>query len=372
MKSLCNREGMLAAIAMVGGVAPARSPKPILQNLKFVVDSTGSTLMATDLELGIRYMVSGVRVDEPGSVILPYQRMQQVLRLSNEIDLTVESNNEKIDVRGGRSKWNFTAEDPTLFPEVPSFTARSYYLMKASDLRRLIRRTVFATDVESTRYALGGVLLEFGEHSISMVGTDGRRLAKMTVPAEVHGEVEKELGFSPVIPVKALKLIERNLTDDEIMVHVAILDNNAAVIRTDRAMIHTRLVEGRFPRYQDVFPSQHEARISMKAGALLRVVQQSMIVTSEESRGVDFHFSSGVLNLDSQSPDVGDSHLDIPIDYDGKTIDIKFDPRYLVEALQTIDENSELFVDLIDSKAAALFHTSDNYDYIVMPLSRDA
>ena len=71
MKSQCNREGMLAAIAMVGGVAPARSPKPILQNLKLVVDSTGSTLMATDLELGIRYMVSGVRVDEPGAVILP-------------------------------------------------------------------------------------------------------------------------------------------------------------------------------------------------------------------------------------------------------------------------------------------------------------
>ena len=368
MKSQCNREGMLAAIAMVGGVAPARSPKPILQNLKLVVDSTGSTLMATDLELGIRYMVSGVRVDEPGAVILPTVRIQQLLRLSNEIDLTIESNGEKIDVRGGRSKWNFTAEDPTLFPEVPSFTARSYHVLQASDLRRLIRRTSFATDVDSTRYALGGVLVEFGEDTISMVGTDGRRLAKMTVAATMHGEVEKVEGASPVIPVKALKLIERNLNDDDSAVHFAILDGNAAAIRTERAMIHTRLVEGRFPRYQDVFPNQHEARVRLKAGELLRVVQQSMIVTSEESRGVDFQFSSGTLKLDSKSPDVGDSHLDIPINYDGNTIDITFDPRYLVEALQTMEENTELFVDLINSKAAALFHTADHYDYIVMPL----
>ncbi|MFM7129047.1 MAG: hypothetical protein ACKO0V_06790 [bacterium] len=94
---------MLAAIGMVSGVAPARSPKPILQNLKLVIDSTGSTLMATDLEVGIRYMVSGVRVDEPGAVILPTQRMQALLRLSPEIDLAVESNSEKVEVKGVRA-----------------------------------------------------------------------------------------------------------------------------------------------------------------------------------------------------------------------------------------------------------------------------
>lgn len=372
MKSLCNREGMLAAIAMVGGVAPARSPKPILQNLKLVVDSSESTLMATDLELGIRYSVSGVRVDEPGAVILPNARIQQLLRLSSDIDLAIESNGEKIDVRGMRGKWNFTAEDPALFPEVPGFSARNYHVLEAADLRRLIKRTSFATDVESTRYALGGVLVEFEENAVSMIGTDGRRLAKMTVPARMHGEVEKLEGSQPVIPVKALKLIERNLSDDDSSVHLAILDGNAAVVRTERAVIHTRLVEGRFPRYQDVFPSHHEARVELKAGELLRAVQQSMIVTSEESRGVDFRFGSNALTLESKSPDVGNSRLDMPIDYDGKSVDITFDPRYLVDALQTIDENTTVSVDLINSKMAALFHTEDRYNYIVMPLTRES
>lgn len=371
MKSLCNREGLLAAISMVSGVAPARSPKPILQNLKMVLDSTGTTLMATDLEVGIRYMVSGVRVDEPGAVILPTQRMQALLRLSPEIDLAVESDSEKIQVKGVKGKWSFPAEDASLFPEVPSFSATNYHVIEGADLRKLIRRTSFATDLESTRYALGGVLVEFDEKSISMVGTDGRRLAKMTVPAQFHGDEMPATGASPVIPVKALKLIERNLVDD-LPAHLAILDNNAAVVRTERSMIHTRLVEGRFPRYQDVFPSAHEARVEMKCGEFLRGVQQSMIVTSEESRGVEFRFETGQLTLITRSPDVGDSKLEMPISYEGQTIEIMFDPRYLVDALSTIDENATIWIDLVNSRKAALFHTEDNYDYVVMPLTRDA
>jgi DNA polymerase-3 subunit beta len=371
MKSLCNREGMLAAIGMVSGVSPARSPKPILQNLKMVLDSTGTTLMATDLEVGIRYMVSGVRVDEPGAVILPTQRIQQLLRLSSEIDLSMDTVGDKVEVRGVKGKWTFPSEDASLFPEVPSFAASNYHVVEGSDLRKLIRRTSFATDLESTRYALGGVLVEFGENTISMVGTDGRRLAKMTVPAQFHGDEPPLAGATPVIPVKALKLIERNLADD-LPAHLAILDNNAVVVRTERSMIHSRLVEGRFPRYQDVFPSQHEARIEMKAGELLRGVQQSMIVTSEESRGVDFRFEDGLLTLTTRSPDVGESKLEMPISYGGQSIDIMFDPRYLVDALGTIDENATIWIDLINSKKAALFHTEDNYDYVVMPLTRDA
>lgn len=371
MKSLCNREGMIAAFAMVGGVAPMRSPKPILQNLKLVADSTGSTLMATDLELGIRYLVSGVRVDEPGSAILPTTRVQQLLRLSTEADLAIDSDSEKVEIRGMRGKWQFSAEDPELFPEVPVFSPKSYYVLTSADLRKLIRRTSFATDLESTRYALGGVLVEFQDDAISMVGTDGRRLARMTVAARPHGEYTKPEGFMPVIPVKALKLIERNLSDDDSPVHLAIADGNSALVRTERAIIYSRLVEGRFPRYQDVFPSQFEVRVDVKAGELLRAVQQSMIVTSEESRAVEFAFGGGELKLTSKSS-LGDSLLAVPISYDEKPMQISFDPRYLVEALQVLDENANVSIDMVNPKTAALFRTDDGYDYVVMPLSRES
>jgi DNA polymerase-3 subunit beta len=371
MKTLCNREGLLAGFGMVAGVVPARSPKPILQNVKLVADGDeGSTLLATDLEVGIRYRVLGIKVDRPGAVVLPTQRMMSILRTSTDAELAIEQREDTLVVRGLHAQFELPSESPDLFPEVPDFNATSYHVVAAGALKRLIRRTAFATDVESTRYALGGVLVELGPETITMVGTDGRRLARAIAAAEAEGGASKPQG-SPVIPVKALKLIERNLDDEDPPVHLAIQGTTAALVRTDRAVIYTRLVEGRFPRYQDVFPAEVEVKIPMEAGPLLSAVEQASIVTSEESRGVDFSFGNGLLKLSSQAADVGKSDVELPIAYDGKPVEITFDPRYLVEALKTLDPTASVTAELIDHKNAAVFKTEDDYTYVVMPLTRE-
>jgi DNA polymerase III subunit beta len=371
MKALCDRDGLLTAFGMVSGVVPARSPKPILQNIKLVADSEdGSILMGTDLEVGIRFRVLGVKVDQPGSVILPTNRMGSILRTSSDEELALETEDEHLIVRGLHSEWKLPSEDADLFPEVPDFGVTSYHKIAAADLRRLIRRTVFATDIESTRYALGGVLVELSPETITMVGTDGRRLARMSAGAEIEGDPPSQIG-QPVLPVKALKLIERNLDDEDPPVHLAIQPGVSALVRTDRAIIYTRLVEGRFPRYQDVFPSNVEVKIPLEVGDLLSAVEQASIVTSEESRGVDFTFSDGLLKLQSQAADVGSSHVELPIDYTGKSVDITFDPRYLTDALKTLDPDARITAELIDHKNAAVFKTEDHYTYVVMPLTRE-
>jgi len=372
MKALCNREGLLTAFGMVSGVAPARSPKPILQNIKLIADpDEGSVLMATDLEVGIRYRVLGMKVERPGSAILPTQRIASILRTSDDDELLIEGGEDHLIVRGRRSEFKLPSEDPSLYPEVPDFAATSYHVVAAGDLKKLIRRTIFATDVESTRYALGGVLVELSAESITMVGTDGRRLARMVAAAEAENGATPPAA-SPVIPVKALKLIERNLDDDDPPVHLAIQAGSAVLIRTEQAVIYTRLVEGRFPRYQDVFPSHSEVKVHFPEITELRMaVEQASIVTSDESRGVDFLFSDGVLKLTSAAADVGSSHVDLPIAYDGKDVEITFDPRYLTDALKTLDDSTTITVELIDSKNAAVFKTDDRYAYVVMPLTRD-
>lgn len=370
MKALCNREGLLDAFGKVGGVVPARSPKPILQNVKLVADpDEGSILMATDLEVGIRCRVLGVKVDQAGSVILPTQRMQSILRMSTDEELALEVDGDNLIVRGLHAQFTLPSEDPELFPSVPDFAAEVFHVIAAADLKRLIRRTMFATDVESTRYALGGVLVELTPESITMVGTDGRRLARQVAGAEAEGGATSP-GGSPVIPVKALKLIERNLDEDDPPVHLAFQGGTAALIRTERAVIYTRLVEGRFPRYQDVFPSNVEVKVPLEAGPLLSVVEQASIVTSEESRGVDFAFGEGMLKLSSKAADVGSSNVELPINYDGKTVEITFDPRYLTDALKTLDETAPVTAELIDHRNAAVFKTEDQYTYVVMPLTR--
>lgn len=370
MRVFCNREGLLSAFGLVGAIVPVRSPKPILQNVKFIAeDGGGSVLMGTDLEAGIRYSVIGVRVEQPGQVILPSAQVGSILRTSGDEELEFRADDQHVIVQGRQSEFTLPIDDASLFPEVPDFGATSYHIIQAGSLKKLIRRTIFATDLESARYALGGVLVELHDGSMSMVGTDGRRLARMTAPCEVENEPPP--AGSPVIPVKALKLIERSLVEDASLVHLAVQAGTGILVRTERAVIYSRLVEGRFPRYQDVFPANAEIKIPLEVGRLRTAVEQASIVTSDESRGVDFRFSPGVLKLSSQTADLGSSHVDLPIDYDGKPIDITFDPRYLVDALRTLEDASIITAELVDSKNAAVFRTPDQYTYVVMPLTRE-
>ncbi len=371
MRALCNREALLTAFGMVGGVVPIRSPKPILQNVKLIADvGDASVLMGTDLEVGVRHRVLGMKVEQPGSVILPTAEVGSILRTSTDAELSIESDEERVVIRGVHSEFTLPGEDSSLFPEVPDFAAPSYYVVAAADLKKLIRRTIFATDVESTRYALGGILVELTPDLLAMVGTDGRRLARMTAPVEAENNPEMPVG-STVVPVKALKLLERHLFDGDPPVHLTIQGGTSVLIRTESAVIYSRLVEGRFPRYQDVFPANVEVKIPLEAGSLRMAVEQASIVTSEDSRGVDFQFRSGVLRLISQSADIGSSHVELPIAYDGKTVEITFDPRYLIDALKTLDDATALTAELVDSKNAAVFKTDDQYTYVVMPLTRE-
>lgn len=371
MRALCNREGLLTAFGLVSGVVPARSPKPILQNVKLIADADdGSVLMGTDLEVGIRHRVLGVKVDRPGAVILPTSQVGSILRTSSDTELAIEAEDDRLVIRGLHSEFTLPVEDASLFPEVPDFNAGGYHVVAAADLKRLIRRTIFATDVESTRYALGGVLVELTADSIAMVGTDGRRLARMKAPADVENDPPPPSG-SPVIPVKALKLMERHLADDDPPVHLTIQSGASVLMRTETAVIYSRLVEGRFPRYQDVFPANVEVKIPLEAGSLRTAVEQAAIVTSDDSRGVDFRFGGGMLRLTSQSADVGSSTVELPIPYDGKAVEITFDPRYLIDALKTLDDATPITAELIDAKNAAVFKTEDQYTYVVMPLTRE-
>lgn len=371
MKTLCDREGLLTAFGMVSGVAPARSPKPILQNLKLVVDDSGATLMATDQEVGIRYRVLGVKGDQSGSVILPTARMSSILKAnSSDKELAIEVDGDQLIVRSLSARYRLPSEDPSLFPDVPDFEAAGYHVISAADLKRMVRRTMFATELESARFALGGVLFELADDSITLVGTDGRRLAHAVAVAEAEGGAQPPAG-QPVVPVKALKLIDRNLDDDDPPVHIAFPGGNAVLIRTHQAVIHSRLVEGRFPRYRDVFPAACEAKVTVEAGMLRSRVEQAAIVTSDESRGVDFSFREGMLTLSGNAADVGSSQVEMPIPYAGKDVVIMFDPHYLLDMLKTLDDETPVTIELIDDKNAAVVRTADRYSYVIMPLTRE-
>lgn len=358
-----------SAFSEAAAVAPTRSPKAILQNVLFDFDpERGSELIATDLEKGLRIRLIGVKADAPGRLVLPRFRFAEILKTTRDSELILELEGDTLHVGGLRSRYKLTTEDATLYPDVPDFTAAEYVSLAAKDLRDAITRTVFATDVESTRYALGGCLFEFGETQLTIVATDGRRLAQQVCPIEWEGGAASPA--SPVIPTAALSALKRQVHDDDPPVHIA-QTKTAVNFRTERAVLSTRLVEGRFPRYQDVFPAAVEKFTTrFQVGELAAAIDQSRITTSEESRGVDWLLKDGLLTMSGVASDVGSSEVEMPVEWPHKPLTFTIDPRYVIDALRALDEADEIDMEAIDEKNAIVYR-SGTYTYVVMPLIRD-
>lgn len=369
MKLHCHRPTLSTAFQIVSGVVPSRTPKDILKNVKLQVGGGKATLIGTDQEIGIRYDIPGVETDSDGEVLLPKDRLIAILRELTEESVDLEITEKALWVRSGHSEFKLSAEDPAEFPPVQAFDATSYHVVPAASFKEMIKRTVFATDTESTRYALGGVLMEFGADKLTMAATDSRRLAVVSTTSSAIGTIEPR-AIQPVVPAKALSLIERSITDSDQDVYLAVYPNSV-LVKVGSSTIYSRLVEGRFPRYADVIPSAGGSLIEMVVSPFYSAVRQAQIVTNEESRGVDFTFDNGVLRLTSVAADIGQSKVEMPISYDGSPITITFDPRYISDFLRILDASTSVKLQLTDGDSAAVLRTDDGYTYVIMPLARD-
>ena len=370
MKILAEREKLLAAFQTVASVAPARSPKPILQNIKLEVIENTATLIATDMEVGIRFDVPGIEVEQSGTAILPVGQFGSILRESSDEKLRVELSDSGTLVQGDRSKFRLPSENPAEFPEVASFKEEQFHEVPALLLREIVRRTVFATDIESTRYALGGVMLEMAEDKITAVGTDGRRLSKMEGPAHAVGG-HQSTEAQTIVPTRAMQLLERAISPEDAEIQLA-SRNNDILVKRPRATIFSRLVEGRFPKWRDVIPSWTDGEtIEMTVGPFFSALRQAAIVSREESRGIDFTFQEGSLVLASSTADVGDARVEMPIAYSGSEKTITLDHRYVADFLKVLDPEKVFQVKIRDGESAVYSTTDDGYGYVVMPLAKD-
>lgn len=371
MKITCQREPLTAAFSLAASIAPARSPKEILQNVKVTAAGGKITLTATDMEVGIRLdLEEGVEVETEGTALFPVSRTMAILRESNDEKLEFETDDSGILVRGSRSKFKLPGNNPDEFPTVASFDEEKYHVIPTRLFRELVKRTVFATDAESSRYALGGVLLEMEESSVIAVGTDGRRLARMEGEGEPHGGHQTS-GTSTIVPTRAIQLMERALNDKDETVDVAARSNDL-LLRTSQAVIYSRLVEGRYPNWRQVFPTRESSvQLDMTIGPLFAALRQAAIVTDHETRGIDFTFADGTLKLEANTADVGESHVELPIPYDGEPITLTMDNRYVADFCKVLDNEAAFVMDIESSAAPAVLTTEDGYGYVIMPMARD-
>ena len=371
MKITCQREALLNAFSLAASIAPTRSPKEILQNVKATASGGKLTLTATDMEVGIRLDVTeGVEIETEGTALLPVQRTMAILRESSDETLSIETDDSGVKVTGSRSKFKLPGSNPDEFPTVASFEEDRYHVLPTRLFREMVKRTVFATDAESSRYALGGVLLEMDESSVIAVGTDGRRLARMEGTGESVGGHQTS-GSSTIVPTRAIQLMERALDEKDESVDVAARANDL-LLRTPRAVIYSRLVEGRYPNWRQVFPQRDNAvGLDMTVGPLFAALRQAAIVTDHESRGIDFTFADGTLKLDASTAEIGESHIELPITYDGESITLTMDHRYVADFCKVLDNETAFTMEIESGTSPALLSTEDGYGYVIMPMARD-
>ena len=365
------------AFDAVARVIPPKSPKPILQSALIRADADGVSIVGTNLELSAsRHLAEGVEVAAPGAATIPAARLAAVLRAADQsAPLRIAAEGAEVAITAGdRSTIKLAVEDPDLFPLVEFPAVVNGFRVPAGDLARLAKLTAFAIDEGSTRFAMGGVLFHRELLTLNAVGTDGRRLSRAWCLFDAIGDpaaVQVPASpMGPIVPAGALKILATLLADAEPDAPVDFgADDRAASFCFGPTRLRTRLIEGRFPRYQDVFPDGVPKTAKVGAGMFRCALALAATVATEESRGIDFDLGDGVARLSARSADVGASDVAQGVEYGGPPVGFTLDSGFVLQGLGAMEPSATVTVDVIDAKSPVVFRT-EGWDYVVMPMTR--
>lgn len=364
MKLTANRAGLLSACQLAAMAAPTRDVKPILRNLLLRAEGESCEVVATDLEIGLRINVSGVRVDMPGDALMPAGRFVQILRELPDEDVLLDADMAKANVSGASSEFDMPSDDPSDFPMPSDDGAGDKLVVSSAVLRGLLTRTLFAAaSTEHSRFgATTGVLFSCNDNGLKLVATDGRRLALAT------GEFvdADDLKGMPIIPARAATMLMRLIGNDDEEIK-AMFKPNDITFTAAGWTLYTRVVEGRFPDYRKVIPSKSNMKFELPAGAFLSALRQAAIMTDDESKRVIFNFADGKLTLKASGSSSGKSLVLLTVTGDGK-LEISFDPKFLVDFLKVLPSDGAVSAEFLDGKSAGVFRFGVDYLYVVVPL----
>lgn len=364
MNVLCDRETLRDALAVVNNVIPAKSTKPVLENVNLVATDDTLELVGTDLEVSVRYRIEDVKVTDPGPAVVPARVTLDFIRDLSGETVTLETSDGHCRITSGTDTCELVTIDPDEFPVVPRFGSERTLSIQGGQFTRLVQRTTFAAAREAGRYAMHGILTEVEEGALRLVATDGRRLALCEIPVEAQGSPKPA-----IIPTKGMQLFSRVIEDplDQVELH---FDDNQVGLRTQRAEIFARLIDGEFPRYSAVIPKEVQYAMEADAGVLNQKLRLVANVTGSEARAVRLSLESGKLELFGQSVGRGEAHAHMEVDFKGDASEIAFNPDYVVEGLKNC-ESGVVRLEFNDKTSPGKFTLGENYVYIVMPITID-
>ena len=373
MKLTVQRASFVPTFQLVSSFAATKDLRPVLQSVKLVAEDGRVILTATDAETSARAEIefeNPFNIAEEGSVLIPAKLLNKIFSETTDDEILLSSTGSRLTVKGARFKYTLdTITEIDSFPEISPFEENNCFKIASSDVRRMIKRSTFATDQLNVHYLLNGVQLIFDRDSALAVATDGRRLAVQSSPSEIVGEVpENFVAQKAFFSTRSLKLIlSVAVASPEAFVAIK---KESAQIKFGNVTVQTTLMSGRFPDWDQIIPkSDNFTIVNLIAGDVARAIRQSEIVTTESKPGVVLTFDDGKLVVTAEGEATGDSSVELPVSYDKEKVEMKFDPKFLTDFFKEVAPEDSVTFRFGPSEFRTLFETNDGYRYVVMQLA---
>jgi DNA polymerase III subunit beta len=371
MKFKINRDHFANGLAQVLNVVGSKATMPILSNVLIEAEKDQISLTTTNLDLGIRCKIKA-DVKETGAVTLPVKRLATIVRELPNVDVAFDASpNHQVKLVSGGSTFRIMGIGKEEFPPLPEFGDEKAYTLEQSELTSMLKSVAYAQSTDETRYILNGVYFNFKDGKLSLVATDGRRLAlvskEMDVPAASAGAIilpAKTVGELTRLLDKGEKL-KINFNDRRAAFQIATDKDTSGLI--DHVYLYSKVVEGNYPNYNQVIPKETHQRIKLERELFLQCVHRAALVCSEKSNSVKIKLTSNLLEITAQSPDFGEAHESMAIGYSGPDLQVAFNPTFVMDPLRALTKD-EVFFEVKDEMSPGVFKTLESFICVIMPV----
>lgn len=362
MKVTVHRDSLMDALTKVQSVVSTKSTIPVLANVLLEAAGDELKLGTTDLEVSVRTKTVAT-VAKEGATTLPAKRLFSVVRELPSFDIVLDVDDKNVaTISCGTAMFKIVGLSASDFPSipVPEGDAVSYQIEQGA-LRSMLKSISYAASMDETRMVLNGALFSFADQKLTVVATDGRRLALSEQELEYPEGSDAEL----VIPTKTLNELMKGLSGDNPVSLTAA--GTQAFFDLGELQLSSKLIEGTFPNYRQVIPAACEERLAVERETLLAAVRRVSLVTNEQSNSIKLTFGENQLELVTVTPDVGEARETVPVKYTGREMTIAFNPEFLMAPLKVLDSD-EVYFELIDELSPGVMKADVSFLYVIMPM----
>lgn len=365
MKLAIAKDQLMAGLQAVQNIVGSRTTLPVLSNVLLRAHDGKLELTATDMDVTLSCAVAA-EVSAEGDVTLPVKKLFGIVRELSPGDIELETDEKNVAVlRSGASFFKVHGLGADEFPPVAPFAGKTRLMVPQEKLKAMLKRTSFAVSTDETRYVLNGIFCSLRDQKLTMVATDGRRLALTDEEVELSGD-----NVDVIIPTKAINELNRLLTGSG-EVDIQVKENQAAFTIKDEksftVLLITRLVEGNYPNYRQVIPADPKERVAFVREELLQSLRRVELMTSEKSNSVKLSFTKNNLSITANTPEIGEARESMAINYSGREFSIAFNPIYMMDPLKALDQD-EVFLEITDELSPGLLKINGPFLYVIMPM----